>query len=376
MNKFWAKVKFTQDNSAELLITAFFKNFNPASSIEIRGYEAKMEIVFNEAPMEIIDVICDCEVLELHFGKNLKEYKEDNSEQENPVIENPEQPEQENPVIENPEQPALGKEEPSKKANPKIPIIPELETIAQKASSFEDFAKLVSAWMKTAKRQKFFENLVIVSAQIDNLSWKKLLAALKDRNISYSEWDKVYASRCVSEKFIGRDITILPFLNATRQYRDYSFTQVEEPAIKQNISEELAEKPKKTVEKAISNEIIIPTFRMECIPENKEFERVLASVDKTQPVEDRIRYVLKAMGLSKLPIQVQNPIVEIATSAVSKEKMSIDDILEDTNIPIKDRQYNRLTFTKLINDFVESYAPHSSKVQLLTFLSELQRIIM
>lgn len=57
MSKLWAKVKFKQDKNAEYLIKAFFKDFSPENSIVIRGKEAKLEIVFREPPMTIIDAI-------------------------------------------------------------------------------------------------------------------------------------------------------------------------------------------------------------------------------------------------------------------------------------------------------------------------------
>ena len=77
MSKFWAKVRIKQDKNAEYLIRAFFQDFNPESSIVVRGKEAKLEIVFRQPPMAIIDAISHCEVIELNYGKNLKGYEED-----------------------------------------------------------------------------------------------------------------------------------------------------------------------------------------------------------------------------------------------------------------------------------------------------------
>ena len=95
------------------MIRVFFQDFNPASSIVVRGKEAKLEIVFRQPPMAIIDAINHCEVIELNYGKNLKEYKEDetvkvetenDSEQKNAGGESSEQTEQEVAESENPEQ--------------------------------------------------------------------------------------------------------------------------------------------------------------------------------------------------------------------------------------------------------------------------------
>ena len=114
MSKFWVKVKVKQEKNAEHLIRAFFQDFNPASSIVVRGKEAKMEIVFREPPMAIIDAINHCEVIELNYGKNLKEYKEDedlqvetenDSKQRNVGVESSEKIEQTNVESEDSEQP-------------------------------------------------------------------------------------------------------------------------------------------------------------------------------------------------------------------------------------------------------------------------------
>ncbi len=75
--KFWAKVRFTSEKNAEYLIRSFFKEFNPESSILIRGKEAKVEIIFDKPPMEIIQAITECNLLEFRYGKTLREYNED-----------------------------------------------------------------------------------------------------------------------------------------------------------------------------------------------------------------------------------------------------------------------------------------------------------
>lgn len=426
MSKFWAKVKFKQEKNAEHLIRAFFQNFDPASSIVVRGKEAKLEIVFQKPPMAIIDAINHCEVIELNYGKNLKEYEEDeiiqvetesDSEQENAGGENFEQTEQASAESENskqPEQtsaesenskqteqtsaesenskqtgqlkkkrgrPATNKKESTKEAKPEQkPIkIPELEEIARKASSFEDFAKLVAEWLKMDKRQEFFKNLVIVSAEIDKITWKELEKALKCKNVSYTQRDKIWSGQQVSKKLKEHSVTTLSFLKVTRQYREYSFEQLKKDSAEENFAEQLGKEITKSAEEKAedSNGSVIPKprLKMECMPEIKEFEETLASVDKTQPVEDRVQYVLKAMGLDKMPVKEQKQIVEIASTAVKKGRMTFDIIFVEANIPIEQTMTVRMTFSKFINDFVQNYES-GKKVKLLTFLSELQKIIM
>lgn len=400
MSKFWAKVRFKQEKNAEHLIRAFFQDFNPASSIVVRGKEAKLEIIFRQPPMAIIEAINHCEVIELNYGKNLKEYKEDemeniktenDSEQKNAGGEGLEQAEQEVVESEKSKQteqpkkkigrPATKKVESTKEVKPEPTSIniPELEEIVKKATSFEHFAKLVAEWLEMDRRQEFFTNLVIVSAEVDKITWKELEKGLKAKNVFYTQWDKIWAGKQVSKKLKEYSATMLPFLNATKQYKEYSFNQVDEHSTEENSDEQVTEKAivnveEKTVE---FDESVIPRPRvkMECMPEIKDFEETLASVDKTQPVEERVRYVLEAMGLNKVSAKEQKQIVEIASTAVRKGRMSFDIIFVEANVPIEQTMVIRMTFSKFVNDFVQKYES-GKKVKLLTFLSELQKIIM
>ena len=425
MSKFWVKVKFKQEKNAEHLIRAFFQDFNPASSIVVRGKEAKMEIFFWEPPMAIIDAINQCEVIELNYGKNLKEYKEDEDlqvetendskqrnvgvessekiEQTNVESEDSEQPEQTNVESEDSEQseqtnvesgdseqteqpkkkrgrPATKKLEPKKetKSEPTINI-PKLEEIAKKSNSFEHFAELVAKWLEMDKRKEFFKSLIIVSAEVDKITWKELEKALKNKNVFYTQWDKTWSGQQVSEKLKEYSATMLSFLNVTKKYKEYSFKEVEEYSTEENSSKQDVEKTRTNFEEKTDkfNETVFPKPRvkMECMPEIKEFEETLASVDKTQPVEERVRYVLEAMGLNNMSVKEQKQIVEIASTAVKKGRMSFDIIFVDANIPIEQTMTVRMTFSKFVNDFVQKYES-GKKVKLLTFLSELQKIIM
>lgn len=425
MSKFWVKVKFKQEKNAEHLIRAFFQDFNPTSSIVVRGKEAKLEIVFREPPMAIIDAINHCEVIELNYGKNLKEYKEDEDlqveaendskqrnvgvessekiEQTNVESENSEQPEQTNVESENFEQseptnaenenseqteqpkkkrgrPATKKLEPKKetKSEPTINI-PKLEEIAKKSNSFEHFAELVAKWLEMDKRKEFFKSLIIVSAEVDKITWKELEKALKNKNVFYTQWDKIWSRQQVSEKLKEYSATMLSFLNVTKKYKEYSFKEVEEYSTEENSSKQDVEKTTTNFEEKTDkfNETVFPKPRvkMECMPEIKEFEETLASVDKTQPVEERVRYVLGAMGLNNMSVKEQKQIVEIASTAVKKGRMAFDIIFVEANIPIEQTMTVRMKFSKFVNDFVQKYES-GKKVKLLTFLSELQKIIM
>ena len=411
MSKFWAKVNFKQEKNAEHLIRAFFQEFNPESSIVVRGKEAKLEIVFREPPIAIIEAINHCEVIELNYGNNLKEYaedenangKEENSEQEVTKSENSEQTEQEVAESENSEQteqeatksensklteqpkkkrgrPSTKKVETTKEVKNEQTVIniPELKEIAEKATSFEHFAELVAEWLEMDKRKELFTNLIIVSAEVE-IIWKELEKALKCKNVFYTQWDKIWSGQQVSEKLKKYSATLLTFLNATRQYKEYSFKKADELFIKENSNTQATKKTipnaEEKTEEYCDNDISKPRVKMECMPEIKDFEETLASVDKTQPVEERVRYVLRAMGLNKLNAKEQKQITEIASTAVRKGRMAFDIIFVEANIPIEQTMEARMTFSKFVNDFVQKYES-GKKVRILTFLSELQKIIM
>ena len=376
MNKLWAKVEFKNDENAEYMIKAFFKDFNPESSIVIRGMEAKLEICFQEAPMEIIKTISHCHIIEFNYVKNLKEYEEDETmkvETESKSSKHTKNHEKSRKVTKKEESNTKAVKRNSRKFN-----IPELENIAKEATSFEHFVKLVAEWLEMDKRQEFFENLAIATTEVDSISWKKLENTLKDKRVAYLQWDKVWTSRQISEKLKEYDITILPFLREIEKYKEYFFKRAEESSEKEESAEQLTEKQAENVEEKAEDfnksVILKPRVKMECMPEIKEFEEILASVDKTLPVEDRVRYVLKAMSLNKLSAEEQKNLVEFASIAVKKEKTDLR-IFVDEDISNRQKLEAHMIFARFINDFVQEYES-GKKVKLLEFLSDLQKIIM
>lgn len=380
--KFWAKVRFRDEKNVEYVIRSFFKEFNPQSSIVIKGKDVKLEIFFDDnPPMEIIEAIYHCDVIELNYGKALGEYCEDENE---PVVEKKETLEQtaqaetkeEATSEQTTQKTATPKAKNTKVINAETVKVSQLEEIAEKATSFEHFAKLVAEWLEMGKRQDFFVNLVIASTKVEKMSWKELEKALENEGVSYSEWDKIYTGRQVSEKLKEYSLTTLTFLNVLGKYKDYSFGQEMSEEV---ITEHMTEENEKVVEEQISAHVEENTsknrVKMECMPEIPHFEETLESVDKTQPIEDRVRYVLAAMGWEKKNAQEQQKIFDIANAAVRIETMTFDSIFLKANIPMESSMEARMTFSKFINDFVSEYAPEK-KVKLLDFLKELQKIVM
>lgn len=115
--------------------------------------------------------------------------------------------------------------------------------------------------------------------------------------------------------------------------------------------------------------------KMPCMPEIKEFEKKLAMVDKTQPVEKRIKFVLDAMGFKQLSEKSQKNIMEIATTAVKSSRMSYDIIAVKAQIQGDSPMTARMEFANFVNNFAKKY-DSSVQVKILDFLSDLQKIIM
>ena len=326
MNKFFAKVRVKREKNAESLVKAFFQEFNPQSNITIQGEEAKMEIFFEDPPVSIINAIYSCEVIEFYYGKKLDTYEEIDSETKVGKIEKKEKDEQ---------------REESKDLN-----LQELDKIAEKAKSFEDFAQSLSEQLEMGKQKEYFANLIIVSTEVNKIKWKELEEALDSKNISYTEMDKIWARRKL--KKYGKNI--IPVLKAIRQYKNYPFKN--EKIKESNLSKK--------------NEIIKKKGSM-----TNEFYEILTHVDKTKPIDERVRFVLEGMGLTEIKPEKQKQFLNIASSAVKKKNINIDSVLAECNISKDEAAEEQMEFVTFVNAFVERY-DKEKKVKLVTFLTELQ----
>ncbi len=352
--KFWAKVKFTSEKNAECLIRSFFKEFNPESSLVIQGQEANVEIIFDKPPVETIQAIAECDLLEFRYGKQLQD-----SEDETQVLSSKQEA-----IYEQSAKPEPGNEDKAKKSGKHEQEIPELIELANKSNSYEEFVKLVADWLEMGKRKEFFENLLVAANQTKKIIWSNLEAILTANNISYSLWDKVWCTKQVTSKFKNAEnhVTMMKLIKEIAKYKTYKFSNEELKVSEESPSIiEIIEKTKTKV-------------KMECMPEISNFEEVLAGIDKAQPVEERVKYVLMAMGLNKLNAKDQEGILKIAVTAVELKEISYDEIFKTISIPFESIMLARMTFSTFINDFVATY-DQTKKVKLLDFLKDLQTVV-
>ena len=419
--KFWAKVGFKEWENASELVSAFFKEFNPESSIVIQGKQGKVEIFFeDEPPIETIQAVQRCRVEEFYYGKVLGEYiQEENQlveegeleavpqleEVEEEVVTQPEEVEQE--VVTQPEEveqeaaiqiEVVSKQEEipkqfettqgkrRRKSNKKVESnhkevakkveISELERISKKATSYEHFVKLVAEWLEMGKMQNVFENLVMVASELEKVTWNNLEAVLASKkNIIINKYHKICIGKQVSEKLNKYSIGTLPLINAMKQYKDYQFEQqssAENPVI-ESVAEEVVvkeETPAQVEEVAEKKRV-----KMECMPEIIYFQEILGAVDKTQPIKDRVKYILNSMGLEKKDIQERQGIFEIANVAVTLQEVEWDTIFSKSSQPTEYLMNARMHFSNFINEFVSEYNQNTN-VKVLTFLKQLQEIVM
>lgn len=365
--KFWAKVRLNGEKDAGEVIIAFFREFNSNSRIEVKGKEAILEIVFEKnPPLATIHAISNCEIIEFSFGNALKEEevseaKVEKQEQETGQEKEEAKPNVKNEIVvqnSNPEKKRRGRTY-AKQLNPEDINIPILDEIAKQSTSFEHFVKSVAEWLGMNKKQQFFEDLVMVASEVDEISWNNVENALKDKGIICTQWDRIYIGQRISEKLKEYSITMMPLLVAMKKYKGYFFGK---------------EHPEGETLIQVKEQQNAPRVKMDCMPDITEFEEILGNVDKTRPIEQRVMYVLNSMGLKEKDAKEQQEIFEIASAAVVMEKVIWDDLFSMLNIPIGLRLERRLKFSKFIDDFVSQY-DSEKKVKSETFLKELQKIL-
>ena len=386
----------TEGSNAEVEIPEETKDSNPEVEIPEETKDSNPEV---ETPEETKDSNPEVETPEETKDSNPEVETPEETKDSTPEVETLDETKDSNPKVE-----TLGKStvditdnskqtkndesktgksttrKPRKVADLEMVNVPKLEEIAKNAESFEHFAKLVAEYLEINKRQDFFKELVFVATEVENVSWREVDKALKDKNVVHSQWDKISISQQVTEKLRDYSATLLPLLYTLRQYKNYSFgcaiesvTETVDELVTETVDNSVTEKVTETITES-EDTTSKNRVKMECMPEIPVFEEVLGSVDKTQPIEERVKYVLSAMGWNESNKKMQKEIFEVTNVAVRVKEMSLDDIFLRAEIPEESSLEVRMELSQFINDFVGKY-DSDKKVRLLDFLEQLQKVV-
>lgn len=398
---FRAKIILKEEGNAQELIQAYFREFNPESSIFIKGNQGTINVFFEDKPpMETIIATSKCYVQEFGSGEKWEEYSRLLS-QETPRIEthenepkqqpNPEEQEilseestsQENttngenteelPQLEKAEETATTTKKRARRPQNIDVKIPQLDELAQKATSFDHFLTLVVEWFEMGKRTEIFKNVLIVGCEVEKISWKEIEVELDRRNVKLADWDRIWLNKKVPEKLQDKSITIMPLLSALRRYKN-DFTEHEH--LQTNTEPQTAEITSGEIASSESEgQVFVSRVCMECMPEIPYFEETLSKLDKTKDVEDRIKYVLNAMGLEKKCEQDRSKIIKISCELIKTRVITDEVFFTEESTVSEEELESRMIFSTFINEFVKKYDPQS-KVRVKDFLKQLQQIVM
>ena len=363
--KFWAKANVEKE-SAKALVLAFFNEFNPESSIEIKGKKARVEIVFEKPPLKILDAITNCEEYEFVYGKSWEECDgkvvveemlfEECDGEVGIVKECSKKPEY---------QPISAEEKPKEAGKPtkqravveEIEEIPEITEIAKKSSSYEDFIRSIAIWIEPNKKENqiFIIKLIKAATQAEEINWKNIDKIFNNEGYVYRPGVRTNVSNAVTKKFneIRRNVTILNSLRLFVKYQNFEFG-------KDIVNEDICSK----------------RVKMKCMPEIPMFEVALGSIDKTQAIENRVKYVLNVMKLEEQNSEKQNIIRVISNVAVMSKEIDINAIYEKSGIKHRAKEYVHLTISKFVNDFAKLHVNSAEKIAAVDFLKNLQEIVL
>lgn len=370
----WAKLVLEGQKNAEHLIRAFFNEFHPRSSIEIKGKEAKLKIIFNEPPYRIIEAITFCKVIGFYYGDASGDWVKFETEQNESAASN--QAEEVTEVATE----VVAPEEVMEVATEAVAteegaeVIPGLYEVVKKSASYKDFLYNVAKWLEINGKRELFVKALEVATKLEKPTWKNIALKLNSQEIKCTQSDYISFSKKCSSKFKERsnDVTIMKLIREIVAYKEFNFCNqgsqsvpklVETQKVPRKRKEESPELVKVTAEQEIKQ----PVIKMACMPAIPWFEKKLKEMDRNLPIEAKVGYVLESMGLGARKLQDQQTILRIVDEA-----MKLD--AKDFNRFLDGRLKERMTFVSFINEFVKLH-DSNKKVRLQDFLKDLKEIV-
>lgn len=329
MGKIYANVVYERKEDIENLIKCFFEEYNEANFINVEGMQVVVNIFFDEQPpKKILNVLC-CNCYIIKFSN--EEDKKGEAIWEDSKIELG-QCVQKEEVREEPEQ-CIQTEE-----------VPELEELVAKAESFEEFLQLVTQWLNQGEtRKNFIKELLVSVKDVDEVRWKNIEASMKSKNMKISINDQNWFRKLTLTK---TKTSAIELLKKIKKYENYSFQSEEN------------KKPNSIIE-------------LSSMKGSPEFEQIVSNIDKTKTIEEKVEYVLNAMGLEKASERHKEIIRRMANSAVKlKGKISMEDIFVNANI--KD---NQVQSKIVVMKFITSFVGEKNNVGIKGFFEDLRKAV-
>lgn len=404
--RFWAKLKL-EGEQAGRLIKEFFVYFNPENSILIKGDEATVEIVFDKSPNQcIIQAIADCRVIDfLYEGtKKLPHEIAKLAKQEQKQAEEGEESttqHKEAPKVQKPRQKLEKKEE-----KPTKDVLPVLDEIAGMVHTYEEFVMAVSIWLGlNSKQEAFFKEVVEIATNLEKISWKRIKEEMENKGEKWYGYGQIQCSEIVTDKFknINPNVTIMNLIKAIVQYRTFEFKKVheeekaseetssndgeisEETEVLQTSSADVQSEEAKATSEEEHQELKtddapqeappgpndLTPKRIEHMPDIPFLTRAIERVNKTKPIEVRVRNVLESMGLNG---RTKPEIQEILSLA--SEAMRVKDSSEMSGLDVSAEAW--VAFAELLDDFMKrcGHGAEDEMVRVEDFLSDLQKVIL
>jgi len=253
--------------------------------------------------------------------------------------------------------------------------IPGLSKIVEQSASYEDFLGFVTTWIGfTGEKHELFVNILKVATNLENITWKNIMESLNKQNIKCGSSEYNSCCQKLYKKF--EDVTVVRFIKVIVTYKEFEFKG--EGRYSKPVEEATDIEPQEDVKpkEQLSNEsgAIRSKYgvKMVCMPEIPYFEKKLAQIDRTQPIEERVKYVLEAMGLKSQKPQEQQGILEIVNEAMGLEGKALATFLFNKDMILK----QRMTFANFVNNFVRLHTHDPNMLlKLVDFLRDLKAVV-
>lgn len=273
-----------------------------------------------------------------------------------------------------------------------IPKIVKLDEIAEKSTSYEDFVNHVATWLELkGTRYTFFVDSCLAALKAEKIAWPQIetvLTSMGSGAMSSISYNKTGCNKQIAEKlkYSETPITILVLLKAIVRYKTFEFKKENEEEIVTNAADACENASQIEGNSEIKDEAKInedtksednqSKSLMPCMPFIPEFEQALKTVDKTKPIEERVKHVLPAMGWQDVS---ENKVYQTIFD-ITVKRLKIKDyhpIMKCRDIKsLDDLNYeDRMEFSRFINNYVMKYYP-DERVSLLGFLEDLKKVLL